>query len=86
METISSVLLTGYEELFKIWIGLYKMVGGKKRFKWVDASVVEYTPWGLFEPSHKNGNCAQIYGNDYNYWSLQICTTRQPYLCKMALY
>ncbi|XP_060544631.1 snaclec flavocetin-A subunit beta-like [Pantherophis guttatus] len=29
MDTISSALLTGYEKLFKIWIGLYKIPNGK---------------------------------------------------------
>ncbi|XP_058047695.1 regenerating islet-derived protein 4-like [Ahaetulla prasina] len=86
METISSALLTKYEESFKIWIGLYKVPGGKTRFRWLDASLVDYIPWAQSQPSTYKGNCVELYGKDYKYWSLQFCCLKQPYLCKMALY
>ncbi|XP_060545291.1 C-type lectin lectoxin-Thr1-like [Pantherophis guttatus] len=56
------------------------------RFRWLDAAVVEYVPWAPSEPSTYKGDCVQIHGSDYKYWSLQFCEKKQPYLCKMAVY
>ncbi|XP_070803945.1 regenerating islet-derived protein 4-like [Pituophis catenifer annectens] len=88
METISSVILTGYKELFKIWIGMFKVPGkkGKIRMKWVDESVADYIPWAPSEPSKNDWRCVQLHDSDYKYWSLQFCEKKQPYLCKMEVY
>ncbi|XP_013920086.1 PREDICTED: C-type Lectin CRL-like [Thamnophis sirtalis] len=88
MNSISSSMLTGYEENFRIWIGLYKIRGGKLRLRWLDASVVSYTPWARNQPSNckRNQKCVELYANDYKAWNDQFCNIEQPYLCKMPMY
>ncbi|KAG8138543.1 putative C-type lectin 7 protein, partial [Naja naja] len=63
MDTISSSLLTNYVESFRVWIGMYKIRGGKTRVRWIDASIAEYVPWTVDQPSdcHGTQNCVELY-------------------------
>uniref|UniRef100_A0A2D4MVW0 C-type lectin domain-containing protein n=2 Tax=Micrurus TaxID=8634 RepID=A0A2D4MVW0_9SAUR len=87
MAFLSSALLMNYAERFRIWIGLYKLPGGKTRFRWQDHSRGEYIPWAPHQPSNckQNQNCVELYATDYKHWNDQFCDVEQPYLCKMSL-
>ncbi|XP_026579428.1 C-type lectin lectoxin-Thr1-like, partial [Pseudonaja textilis] len=87
MEFVSSALLMNYAEKFRIWIGLYKLPGGRTRFRWQDHSRGEYIPWAVNQPSNckRRQNCVELYTSDYKGWNDQFCDVEQPYLCKMSL-
>ncbi|XP_070610653.1 killer cell lectin-like receptor subfamily B member 1B allele B [Erythrolamprus reginae] len=75
MAIVSSAILTGYSEKFKIWIGLYKLEAGRKRFRWLDAALVAYTPWDPSQRPSTGMDCAQLSSQE-----LRCITKWAPFL------
>ncbi|XP_070803946.1 C-type lectin lectoxin-Thr1-like [Pituophis catenifer annectens] len=87
MAFLSSALRTNFEKTYRIWIGLYKIRGGKTRFRWSDHAKTQEIFWAHGQPSNckKKQNCVELYTNDYKSWNDQFCEIEQPYLCKTPL-
>ncbi|XP_060544721.1 C-type lectin-like [Pantherophis guttatus] len=69
-----------------IWIGLYNLKGGKRRWRWTDMSTSIYRNWNNLEDANNNRdkNCVMMaYTAGALKWYAENCSLPFNYVCEM---